>query len=86
MATLSIRGLDEETARLLKDAAQKAGSSVNAQVLELIRRGLGLGEGRGRAGRYRDLDHLAGTWSEEEAQEFEAATAAFEVVDEELWR
>ena len=86
MATLSIRGLDDETTKLLKDAARKAGSSVNAQVLELIRQGLGLAEGRGRRGRHRDLDHLAGTWSEDDAREFEAATAAFEVVDEELWR
>jgi plasmid stability protein len=86
MATLSIRGVDEETARLLKEAAQKAGSSVNAQVLEFVRQGLGLEEARGRRGRHRDLDHLAGTWSEADVRDFEAATAAFEEVDEELWR
>lgn len=86
MATLSIRGLDDETAQLLKEAAQKAGASVNALVLELIRCGLGLEQGRGRLGRYRDLDHLAATWSEDEAGAFAAATAAFEEVDEELWR
>lgn len=86
MASLSIRGLDDETARRLKEAAEKAGSSVNAQVLEFLRRGLGLEEDRGRRGRHRDLDHLAGTWSDAEAREFEAATAAFEEVDEEAWR
>jgi hypothetical protein len=33
-----------------------------------------------------DLDHLAGTWSAEEASAFDRRTKAFEVVDEELWR
>lgn len=86
MTTLSIRGIDEETARLLKEAARKTGTSVNSRVLELIRQGLGLEQGAGRGAQYRDLDHLAGTWSEEDQGAFEAATAAFEEVDEELWR
>ena len=85
MATLSIRGMDDDTARLLKEAAQKAGSSVNAQVLELIRRGLGLSENQGRRG-HRDLDHLAGTWSEADARDFETTIATFEEVDGDLWR
>lgn len=86
MATLSIRGIDGETARLLKEAAQKAGASVNSQVLAFIRQGLCLEQGAGRQGRHRDLDRLAGTWNEADAREFEDATAAFEEVDEELWR
>ncbi len=86
MATLSVRGVDPETARLLKESAEKAGSSVNAQVLELIQRGLGLAPCRGAKGQYRDLDPLAGTWGDEDVRAFEAATAAFEEVDEELWR
>jgi hypothetical protein len=31
------------------------------------------------------LARLAGGWSEEEFREFEAATAQFKAVDEELW-
>ena len=86
MTTLSIRGLDDRTAKILKDHAQRSGKSVNLQVLELIRKGLGLttpGAGRGA---HTDLDHLAGTWSDEEAKAFARRTAAFETVDEELWR
>lgn len=33
-----------------------------------------------------DLDHLAGTWNEREAAEFEQAIAGFEAVDENLWK
>jgi len=35
---------------------------------------------------YTDLDHLAGTWSAEDAAEFERNTAAFETVDEAMWK
>ena len=87
MTTLSIRGLDEKTARILKDRARRSGKSVNSQVVELIRKGLGLAPvaATGRAV-HTDLDHLAGTWSEKDAKEFAKCTEAFEAVDEELWR
>ena len=86
MATMSIRGLDEKTARILKDHARRSGKSVNLQIVELIHKGLGLtSPGAGRA-EHTDLDHLAGTWSAEEAKAFARRTAAFETVDEELWK
>ena len=34
----------------------------------------------------RDLSDLAGTWSEQEAAEFEENVRAFEQLDEALWR
>jgi hypothetical protein len=86
MPNLSIRGLDESEARLLKQVARKTGKSVNAQVIDFVRQGLGLAD-RVRGGPpYDDLDHLAGTWTQEEADEFAQRTAVFEAVDEELWR
>lgn len=85
MPNLSVRGLDEETARLLKEAARRTGNSVNAQVIEFVRRGLGLTTRTRGAGRHNDLDHLAGTWSETESREFDESIAPFEAVDEELW-
>jgi hypothetical protein len=36
--------------------------------------------------RYHDLDHLAGTWSEEEFAEFEEHLSAQRSIDEDLWR
>jgi len=35
---------------------------------------------------HHDLDPLAGTWSEIEAEVFANVTAAFDKVDEELWK
>jgi len=33
-----------------------------------------------------DLDHLAGTWSAQESDDFLRATAAFGTVDAEMWK
>ncbi len=35
---------------------------------------------------YSDLDHLAGTWSEDEAADFLKATTDFNTIDNELWQ
>jgi hypothetical protein len=35
---------------------------------------------------YDDIDKLAGTWTKQDAREFERAVASFEQIDEELWR
>ncbi|HXV21673.1 MAG TPA: hypothetical protein VD811_11875 [Desulfuromonadales bacterium] len=85
MATMTLRGIDEKTAEALKERAQKEGTSVNAVTLRLIRESLGLDK-RKRNVIYSDLDHLAGTWSQEQASEFERNTAVFEKVDEEIWK
>jgi hypothetical protein len=85
MATMTLRGIDEKTAEAPKERAQKEGTSVNAVTLRLIRESLGLDK-RKRNVIFDDLDHLAGTWSQEEAAEFERNTAVFEKVDEEIWK
>ena len=85
MATMTLRGIDEQTARALKERASREGASVNAVTLRLLRESLGL-EKRKRGATYDDLDHLAGTWSREEETEFKRNTAVFEQVDEELWK
>jgi len=40
---LTLRGLDEETATRLREAATESGRSMNALVLEFVRAGLGIG-------------------------------------------
>ena len=85
MATMTLRGIDEKMAEALKERAQKEGTSINAVTLRLIRESLGLDK-RKRNVIHNDLDHLAGTWSQEEVAEFERNTAVFEKVDEEIWK
>lgn len=86
MASMSIRGLDEQTLARLKRQAEEEGSSLNSLVLHLLQ-GAGTATQPGGALRkFDDLDALAGTWSDEEAQAFERHTAAFAEVDAALWQ
>ena len=85
MGAITIRGIDETTARTLKERAKKEGVSVNAVLLKTLRESLGL-EKRRRTVIYDDLDHLAGTWSEKDFVEFQKRIADFEIVDEKMWK
>jgi hypothetical protein len=83
MANLTLRGCDEELTRALKTASKRRGVSVNRLILETLGEVL-IGDKNARR-RHDDLDHLAGTWSEEEAAAFERSTAGFEELDAALW-
>ena len=85
MATMTLRGIDERIAAVLKEKARKEGTSVNALMLRLLKESLGV-EKKKRGAVYDDLDHLAGTWSKKDAAEFERATSVFEKVDEDMWK
>jgi len=85
MTTMTLRGIDDETSAALKRKAHEEGTSVNALSVRLLRQSLGL-EKRRRTVLHHDLDHLVGTWSEVDAEAFANVTAAFEKVDEEIWK
>lgn len=70
MAVITLRNIRAKLRQVIEKRAYKDGSSLNETVI----RGL-----------HHDLDHLAGTWSEEEAAAFEAALAEQRRVDPELW-
>ena len=83
MKALTIRDVDERLARALEREKRRRGSSLNQTVLQLLGQALGLDS---RAPRSNGLAKLAGTWSASELGRFERDTAAFEQVDEELWK
>ncbi len=85
MGVITIRGIDNEIAKILKDKAKKEGISVNTILLKTIRNALGL-EKKKRTIVYDDLDYLAGTWNEKDYLEFKKKIADFEVVDEKMWK
>ncbi len=84
MGAITIRAIDETTARILKEKARREGISVNAVLLRTLRESLGL-EKKRRNVIYYDLDHLAGTWSEKDFIEFQKRISDFEIVDEKMW-
>lgn len=87
MGQVTLRGVDEKVGKLLKDEARRRGKSVNRTVLELLREAMGQADEPGPGRRaFDDLDHLAGTWTADDAAEFLAAAGEQRVVDDGLWR
>jgi len=82
---LTLRGIDDELASRLERIAQQGRESMNGAILNLLRDKLGLSKPRFRE-EYHDLDDLAGTWTQEEAREFDAVVSEFSRIDGELWR
>lgn len=78
---LTVRGVPEEVARSLKKRASEEGKSLNRVLVEALTLSAGIG---GESMRAHDLDWIAGTWVED--PEFDAAIAAQDTIDEELWR
>lgn len=76
-----MRGLGADELAALKRAAERAGISMNRLAL---RRLADQPPSAAIAGST-DLDALAGTWSQQEAEGFQAAIAPLEQVDPDLW-
>lgn len=87
MKQLTIRGFDAELESEIRRLASRQRLSLNQAVISLLRRGAGLDatedEGSARVGS--SLDHLAGTWSNEEARAMAEVEADFERIDAEIW-
>ena len=71
MKTITINGVPAELAAALESEKRRRGISLNRTVLALLRETLGLPDYGGRSN---GLRHLSRAWSEEEYQEFKAAT------------
>ena len=86
MNQLTIRGFDDELAGKVRQLAAREGISLNRAVMRLLRRGAGLGDSPDRVDIVgASLDHLIGTWSQEEAEQMNRALADLSSVDEAMW-
>ena len=85
MGAITIRGIDNEIAKALKERAKKEDTSINSIVLRIVREALGL-EKKKRTVIYTDLDHLAGTWDKKDYAEFQRKIADFETIDKNIWK
>lgn len=83
-SNFNLRGIPDRISALLKREAKRLNTSVNALILKMIERGLGVSEERVRPV-YRDLDHLAGSWGPADEKAFKENTKSFEQVDKEFW-
>ena len=82
MKYLTVRNLPPDVAEALEREKRARGRSLNQVVVELLQQTLGLSPAAPRNG----LRRYAGTWSDEEHRQLEAAVATLQHVDEEIWR
>lgn len=80
MKTITVRNIPRELDEALQLERSRRGRSLNQTVIDLLNQRLGVGVARSNG-----LARFAGTWTEDESEHFEDATAPFERVDEELW-
>ena len=86
MGSLSIQGVDEQLTALLKQQAAKARTSVNQFILDTLKKHVGFEKEKKITEEYDDLDHLFGSWSEEEFSEIQGAISSERRIDPELWQ
>ena len=87
MTQLTIRSDSKELEAKLKELAAEKGWSLNRAANFLLRKGAGLVDQPPQAGIGTGLDAFIGSWSEEEAREFDRRVAdACEIVEEDLWQ
>jgi hypothetical protein len=86
--TITIRNLPADLETRIEAMAREEGASLAQTVIRLLMRATGLRPPERRDGKpasHHDLDALAGTWSAEEAAEFERALAAQRSIDPDVW-
>jgi hypothetical protein len=83
---LTVRGLDEDLDQALKREAEEQGLSVNRFVVRVLREAVGLYLNPVDTREFHDLDHLAGTWSETDAEELDNALDEQRQIDKSLWQ
>ncbi len=86
MDQITIHGLDGELEEIIRKLAERDGTSLSYAALELLRIGAGLIETTREPNVGPSLDLYIGSWTSDEADEFDAAIQEFETVDETAWR
>ena len=70
---LTVRGFDDQLADGIRRLAKREGISLNQAALKLLRKGAGLADpGQGPDNVGSSLDHLIGSWNDDEADELDA--------------
>ncbi len=85
MNAITVRNLPPAVAKAVKEKARKEKLSLNKAIVKLLEEATGSDPGKKKA-IHHDLDHLAGTWSQAEYEEFMASLREHRQVDPEMWK
>ena len=84
MTSITIHGLDESLAALIRAKARAEGASLNRTIKRLLEDALGV---RPSARKHRgDFEKFCGMWSKAQAAEFDKAVGDLEKIDQDEWR
>jgi len=86
--TITIRKMPRDLEQRIEAIAAEEGASLARTVIRLLMRATGLKQpelSEAAGTRHHDLDDLAGTWSEQEAAEFDRSVDSQRSVDPEIW-
>ena len=82
MSQITLRNIPQALERELRARAKKNKQSLNRTITGLLSNALGV---PATVTKKRDLSDLGGTWTQEQAAEFEQAIAVFETIDPDVW-
>ena len=87
MKQITVRGIPKNLERKIRGEALKKKVSINKAVISLISGAAGKKAGNKKTKSvYKDLRHLAGTWTLEEANAFDDYLGTARKIDEGLWK
>jgi len=79
---ITVRNVPLDLARLIRKKAKVEGTSLSRTVMNLLRENFN----PPKRTRYRDLGALAGSWTRQQATEFDEHLAKQRQIDRELWK
>jgi hypothetical protein len=85
MKSITIHGVDEPLAEVLKSRARSEGLSINKMIKKLLDESLGV-KPRHKDTNRTDFEEFCGMWSESDLREFEKKTKEFRRVNPEDWQ
>ncbi len=85
MKSITIHGIDEPLAELIKSKARSEGLSMNKTIKRLLEVSLGV-KPRDKNAYRGEFEKFCGVWSKTDVNEFEKRTKALRVIDHEEWQ
>jgi plasmid stability protein len=86
ISTITISELDEKTLVQLRTAAARFGLSLESYAADILRQSAKEPTPPASDAPPPTIDSLAGTWTDQEFQEFKQAVSPFEQIDDTLWK
>lgn len=86
MKAITVRDIPRGVADELRRRARQKGTSMSRTVVRILEEATGAAPPNPQKAHHHDLDELAGSWSADEAAEFDAALADQRAVDPEMWK